>query len=148
MVSSRAATVAGYLRELPPERRAVVAAVRKLVRANLPAGFTEVMQYGMISYIVPLARSGTTYNGQPLCYAAIAAQKNAYSLYLMAVYGDPKARRALEDGFKRAGKRLDAGKSCIRFRTLDALPMDVLAPLIGWVAMDDYIAFCARARGR
>lgn len=80
MVSSTAATVADYLAELPEDRRAVVSEMRDLVNALLPRGYVEAMRWGMISWEVPLAVSGPTYNGQPLSYAALAAQKNAFSL--------------------------------------------------------------------
>ena len=83
MVSSKAKTVEDYLDELPPDRRAVVSAVRDLVNANLPEGYVETMNWGMIAWEVPLSRYPVTYNKQPLGYVALAAQKNAYSLYLM-----------------------------------------------------------------
>ena len=83
MVSSAAATVEAYLAELPPERRAVVATVRALVNAHLPEGYVEGMHWGMIGWVIPLSRYPVTYNKQPLIYAALAAQKNNYALYLM-----------------------------------------------------------------
>lgn len=75
MVSSAAKSVDEYLDSLPAERRIVVGAVRDVVRRNLPKGFSETMGHGMIAYNIPLERYPETYNGQPLCYAAIAAQK-------------------------------------------------------------------------
>src|ERR1700738_2192231 len=86
MVGSLATTVDAYLETLLPERRAVMAAVREVVRTNLPHGYTETMEWGMIGYGIPLERYPNTYNGQRLCYAAIAAQKNHYSLYVMSAY--------------------------------------------------------------
>jgi hypothetical protein len=86
MASSKAATVDAYLAELPEDRRAVVSAVRDVVLRSLPAGYEESMAFGMIGYGVPLARYPDTYNGQPLSYAAIAAQKSYYALYLMGAY--------------------------------------------------------------
>ena len=83
MVSSKAQTVPEYLAELPAERRAVIAAVRKVVRKHLPKGYVEAMNWGMICYEIPLKRYPITYNKQPLSYAALAAQKNNYALYLM-----------------------------------------------------------------
>ena len=140
MASSKATTVAAYLKELPVERRAVVSAVRDVVRTHLPAGYEELMGYGMIMYSVPLARLPDTYNGHPLCYAALAAQKNYYALYLMTVYGRPDAEKKFRDGFKKAGKKLDMGKSCVRFKSIDDLPLDVIGETIASTPMEGYIA--------
>lgn len=90
MARSEAATVEDYLAELPEERRAVVRAIREVIRANLPPGYAETMNWGMIAYEVPLARYPDTYNKKPLAYAALAAQKNYYALYLNCVYGCPE----------------------------------------------------------
>ncbi len=109
MATSRATTVEGYLEELPPERRAVIAAVRQVVKRNLPKGYRETVTWGIISYEVPLATFPDTYNGQPLCYAALAAQKNHYALYLMCVRQDLEQERRLKEAFARAGKKLDMG---------------------------------------
>ena len=142
MVSVPALTPEEYLSQLPAERRSTVEAVRRMVRRHLPKGYEEQALWGMLCYSVPLSKSGPTYNGQPLCYAAIAAQKNHYALYLMGPYGDPKLRKQLEDAFAKAGKRLDMGKSCVRFKSLDAIPLDDLGPIVAAVPMDRYIAFC------
>src|SRR5688500_17706896 len=99
MPLSKAQTVAAYPKELPAERRAVVSAVRDVVVKNLPKGYREAMAFGMITYDLPLERYRNTYNGHPLCYAALAAQKNHYSLYLMTAYGDPKQEKALKAAF-------------------------------------------------
>ncbi|MFL5521803.1 MAG: iron chaperone [Gemmatimonadales bacterium] len=139
MVSIPAATVDEYLAQLPEDRRAVVSAVRKMVKKHLPKGFQERASYGMIGWEVPLAKSGPTYNGQPLCFAGIAAQKHHYSLYLTSAYMDPVITKRVQDIFKAAGKRLDMGKSCVRFRSLDAIPLDDLGPIIAAVPMDEFI---------
>ena len=147
MATSKATTVDEYLAELPAERRAVVSAVRDVVRRNLPKGYTETMGFGMIGYGVPLARYPNTYNGQPLCYAAIAAQKNHYALYLMDAYSNPKRTAELEAVFERAGKRLDMGKSCVRFKSLADLPLDEIGKFIAAKPVDDFIAQYEKARG-
>lgn len=131
MVSSNAPTVDEYLAELPPERRSIVASVRDLVRRNLPDGYRETMNWGMISYEIPLERYPDTYNKQPLGYAALAAQKNFYTLYLNSVYQDADRKKWLEREFKKAGKTLDMGKSCLHFKRLEDLPLDVIAKVIG-----------------
>jgi hypothetical protein len=145
MASSKAATVQEYLQELPEDRRAVVSAVRDMVLHHLPDGYEESMAFGMIGYGIPLERYPTTYNGQPLAYAAIAAQKNYYALYLMGVYSGDK-EQALRDAFARAGKKLDMGKSCVRFKNLDDLPLDDIGRIIASIPPEDYIAHYEAAR--
>ena len=86
-MQSKATTVKEYLAELPPDRRAAISAVRKVILENLPEGYEEGMEYGMIGYFIPLKRYPVTYNGQPLGIAALASQKNYMSVYLMNVYG-------------------------------------------------------------
>jgi hypothetical protein len=130
MVQSKATTVEKYLEELPPERREVVSEVRKTILENLPEGYAESMNWGMISYEIPLEDYPDTYNGQPLGYLALAAQKRYYSLYMMGVYGDPEQEAKLEEGFEEAGKKLDMGKSCLRFRKLEDIPLDVIGELV------------------
>jgi hypothetical protein len=139
VVTSRALTVKDYLASLPADRRAAIAAVRKVVRARLPAGFVETMQYGMISYVVPLKRFPQTYNGQPLTVLSLAAQKNYMSLYLLGLYGDAAHRRWFESAYRAAGKRLDMGKSCLRFRSLADLALDVVGQAIARVGVDAVI---------
>ena len=139
MASSAAKTVAAYLKELPPERRTVVAAVRGVIRRNLPPGYREGMNWGMICYEIPLARYPDTYNGQPLAYAALAAQKKYFALYLHGCYADPAQARRLRDGFRRAGKKVDMGKSCLRFRKLDDLPLDVIGEVVASTPVESLI---------
>jgi hypothetical protein len=130
MASSKAQTVAAYLKELPADRRAVIAKVRQVVRRHLPKGYSENMGFGMICYGIPLSKYPKTYNGQPLCYAGLAVHKHHNALYLMGAYADPTQGRKLKEGFAKQGKKLDMGKSCIRFKTLDDLPLDVIGASI------------------
>jgi hypothetical protein len=146
MFKNKAATVAEYLAALPEDRRAVVSAVRDLILRHLPRGYEEAINWGAITYGIPLERYPDTYNGQPLSYVALAAQKNYVSLYLMGVYGDPKQLAFLQAAFKKAGKKLDMGKSCVRFRTPDDLPLDAIAKLVAWVTPEQYIQFYEAAR--
>jgi hypothetical protein len=137
------ATVAQYLAALPPERRKVVAAVREVIRANLPAGYREGVAWGMIGWSVPLERLPDTYNGQPLGYVMLAAQKNAYSLHLMGVY-DPRRAAAFRARWEKTGRRLDMGKACVRFKTLEDLPLDVIAAEVASIPIDRWIEmYCA-----
>ncbi|HEX3159400.1 MAG TPA: DUF1801 domain-containing protein [Gemmatimonadaceae bacterium] len=146
MASSRAATVTDYLEELPAERRAVVSRVRDVVLAHLPAGYQETMNWGMICYEIPLERYPVTYNRQPLAYAAIAAQKHHYSLYLMSVDQVGPLATSLKVEFEKAGKELDMGKSCVRFRTIDDLPLDVIGRVIASTTPEAYIAHYEASR--
>ena len=146
MVRSAARTVDGYLRELPADRRAMISAVRDVVRKNLPEGYEEHMGFGMINYSVPLSRLAETYNKLPLMYVALAAQKNFNAIYLMGVYSDPERAKRFKEGFAKAGKKLDIGKSCVRFRTLDDLPLDVIGETIATLPVNDYIALYERSR--
>ena len=139
MVSSKAKTVAAYLAELPPERRRTLEAVRRVVRANLPAGYREMTGFGMIGYGVPLSAYPDTYNGHPLAYAGMAAQKNYFSLYLMGIYADAVLRKRFESAFRKAGKKLDAGKCCVRFKAVEDLPLDVIGEAIAALPMEEFI---------
>lgn len=146
MVRSEATTVDQYLAELDPERREQISAVREVVLANLPGGYQEAMNWGMISYEVPLERYPDTYNKQPLAYAGLASQKNHMSLYLMALYGDPEREQGFEERYRASGKRYDVGKSCVRFRRLDDLPLDLVAEVIASTSVDDLIAHYEASR--
>lgn len=146
MVSSSASTVKEYLQELAPERREVISRVRQVILDNLPEGYQETMNWGMISYEIPLERYPVTYNKKPLSYIGLAAQKHNNSLYLMGVYQDPEQEALLVDGFQQAGKRLDMGKSCVRFRRLDDLPLDVIAEIVSAISVEQYIERYERSR--
>ncbi len=129
-MQSDAKTVEEYLSELDPTRREAIAAVRNVILDNLPDGYDEVMQYGMISYVVPTSVIPDTYNGQPLMYIALASQKQYMSLYLTTVYADPSLSDWFKQRYLATGKKLNMGKSCVRFRKLENLPLD----LVGEVA--------------
>ena len=139
MFQNNARTITEYLAALPPDRRAVVGKVRSFVKKHLPRGYKEQIGFGSITYAVPLSALPDTYNGQPLCYAAIAAQKNFYTLYLMSAYGNPKQVKWMASEFKKRGKKLDMGKSCLHFKSLDDIPLDVVGEVIASTPMDAYI---------
>jgi hypothetical protein len=146
MVMSKARTVQEYLDELTEERRQVVSAVRDVIVKNLPKGYREGINFGMICYEIPLERYPDTYNGQPLCFAALAAQKNHYAVYLSCVYQDPKQAVWLKEEFKKAGKKLDMGKSCLRFKKLEDLPLQVIGKVVKGTEPDDFVAQYEKAR--
>jgi hypothetical protein len=143
---SDATDVEGYLADLPDDRRDALGAVRQVVLDHLPAGYEEVMQYGMISYVVPLARYPTTYNGQPLALASLANQKRHMALYLIGVYGDEGTQAWLKAEWAVTGKKLDMGKSCLRFRSLDDLALDLVGGAIARTSVDDLIDQSERSR--
>ena len=120
MVSSRETTPAGYLASLRPEQRAVIEAVRAVVRKRLPKGYVEAMNWGMLSYEIPLSMYPDTYNKQPLMYVALAAQKNTYALYTTNVRSNPALLARLTAAYKSVGKKLDMGGGCIRFKSTAA----------------------------
>lgn len=148
MPTSTAATVEEYLAELPAERREVVSKVRELVKRNLPKGYNETMSWGMIAYGIPLSRYPNTYNGQPLSYVALAAQKNYYALYLMGPYMDREQGKLLEAAFERAGKKMDMGKSCLRFKKLEDLPLDAVGRAVASMPPEKLIAHHEAAHGK
>jgi uncharacterized protein YdhG (YjbR/CyaY superfamily) len=145
---SEATAVEAYLAGLPEERRAAIAAVRQVILAHLPEGYEEAMNWGMITYQVPLATYPDTYNGQPLMYAALASQKNYMSLYLMNIYTDDESRLAFEAAYRATGKRLDVGKSCVRFRKLDDLPLDLIAETIAATGVQAFVELARAAQAR
>ena len=142
-MQSQAKTVAAYLKELPEDRRLAISAIRKVILQNLQAGFEEGMQYGMIGYYVPHSLYPAGYHcdpKQPLPYAALASQKNYMSLYLMGCYGNEGEENWVRDQFKQAGKKLDMGKSCIRFKKLEDLPLEVIGEAFRRNSVANYIA--------
>lgn len=142
------ATVAEYLKALPPERRAVIAATRKLVKKHLPEGYVERQAGGFISYEIPLADYPATHNKQPLCYIGMAAQKHHYALYLVGCYMSGAQRQRLEAAYRAAGRTLDMGKSCLRYGAYEDLPEKVLGELIAAMTPAQFIGAYEEARAR
>jgi hypothetical protein len=147
-MQSKAATVEQYLAELPDERRAAIEAVRKVILKNLDKDYEEGMQYGMIGYYVPHRVYPAGYHcdpKQPLCFAALASQKNYMSLYIMSIYGEPTDRNWFEREWAKAGKKLNAGKCCIRFKRVEDLALDVIAEAVRRMPARKYIRYCESA---
>jgi Domain of unknown function (DU1801) len=141
-VKSEAITVEAFLMELPPDRRAAISELRKVILGNLPRGYVETMNWGMIAYEVPLAINPKTYNGKPLMYAALANQKNHMAVYLCSLYCVPGALEKFKASWK-AGK-LDMGAACVRFKTLGDVDMDAIARVIAATPVDDFVAASKR----
>ena len=142
-MQSKATTVKQYLASLPADRRAFVAKIRDVVNANLPKGFEEGMQYGMIGWHVPHSAYPDGYHcdpKQPVPFAGLASQKNYVSLYLMCTYAIDEERERLIEAWTKTGKRLDMGKSCIRLKKLEDVPLDVIGKTIKRVSMKKFLA--------
>ena len=138
-MQSKATTIDQYLEELDDTRREAISTVRDVVLQNLPDGYEEMMLFGMITYAVPLSKYPKTYNKLPLMYAALASQKRHMALYLTNVYGDESVENWFRERYLATGKRLDMGKSCVRFRKLDDLPLDLVAEAIAKTPIDEFI---------
>ncbi len=146
MVKSDAGTVQDYLDELPDDRRESMEAVRRVVLENLPDGYEEMMLYGMIGWAIPLEVYPETYNGHPLAYASLGNQKNYMSLYLMNVYGDDVTEEWFKERYAASGKKLNMGKSCVRFKRVDDLPLDLIGEVISRTPAEDYIRYYEQSR--
>jgi len=139
MVSSKAKTVSDYLQSLPADRRGPIRKVRDLILKNLPRGYVETMNWGMISYEIPLERFPHTYNKQPLNLAGLASQKNYMTIYLMNVYADPKTTKWFHERYKASGKKLKMGKSCVYFNKIEDLPLDLIGEAVALCSVEEYI---------
>lgn len=148
MAEKKPSTVSEFLAQQPPARRKELARVRSVVRKHLPNGYKEGMSAGMIAYYIPLDKYPDTYNGQPLWYAALAAERRYLTLHLMPVYGSPTLAQKLRDGFKAEGKKLDMGKACIRFQTADDLSLGTIGRIVESVPMTRMIEMAKAARRR
>lgn len=143
------ATVDQYLASLPDGRRAVIEVVRDTVNTHLPAGYQEGIAYGMIGWSVPHSLYPAGYHTdpkQPLPYAALAAQKSHYALYLNGLYIGPAGVSGVtadvawfRDAWAAAGSQLDMGKSCVRFKRLDDVPLDVVGAAIARIPVTTLI---------
>ena len=137
------ATVEDYLLSLSPDRRDALMAVREVILKNLPRGYEERIQYGMIAYVVPHSIYPAGYHCKPeeaLPYASLGSTKTHMALYSMAVYGDPKTEAWFRSAYAKSGKKLDMGKSCIRFKRVEDLPLEVIGQLISRVPLESYVA--------
>jgi len=140
--AGKATTVEEYLSELPEDRRAAIRAIREAILANLPDGIEEGMQYGMIGYYVPHSVYPKGYRcdpKQPLPFAALASQKNHMAIYMMGLYGDPHQAEWFRKAWTGAGQNLDMGKSCVRFKRIEDVPMDVVGEVVARVTTAQHI---------
>lgn len=150
-MTSNAATVDEYLAGLPEDRRAAIEAVRQVILEHLPEGYEETMQYGMIGYVVPHSLYPAGYHcdpKQPLPFAGLASQKNYMSLYLNCVYGSEATAQAFQDAWAATGKKLDMGRSCLRFRKVEDLALDVIGRTIARTPVSAYVEGYEAGRDR
>ncbi|MEO9966063.1 MAG: DUF1801 domain-containing protein [Reichenbachiella sp.] len=140
-MQSTATSVEEYLETLPEDRSKAISKVREVILKHLPKGIEETMNYGLISYEVPLHVYPDTYNKKPLMFAALASQKNHMAVYLSGIYCDAALRANFENDYKASGKKMDMGKSCVRFRKLENLPLEVIGRAIGALDMESFVLF-------
>ncbi|QOI98719.1 MAG: DUF1801 domain-containing protein [Flammeovirgaceae bacterium] len=141
-MQSKAKTVNEYLKSLPPDRQAVMKKLRRLVADTIPKGFEEVMQYGMIGYVVPhkLYPAGYHTNpNEPLPFICLASQKNHIALYHMMVYQGKLHDWFVSEWKKVSSRKLDMGKSCIRFKNPDDIPFPLIKELVSKVTPAQWI---------
>jgi len=133
-----------YITSLPEDRKEPVTKLRNAINKNLPKGFEEIISSGMINWVVPHKTYPAGYHcdpKQPLPFLSLASQKNNISLHHMGLYGDPKLLKWFQDEWAKASKRkLDMGKSCIRFKKPDEIPFDLIGQLVAKVSPADWIA--------
>ena len=139
-MATDATTADEYIAALEPDRKAAIEAVRKTILENLPQGYDEVIRWGMITYEVPLETCPDTYNGQPLMYAALASQKRHMAVYLTGLYMVKEQHDRFVTEWKARGTRLDMGKSCVRFRKLEQVELDLVGGAIAAFSVDEFVA--------
>jgi len=145
-MKSEATSVEDYLARLPDDRREAISTIRDVVNEHLPEGYEETMAFGMIGWGIPLADYPDTYNGRPLGVVALASQKNHMALYLMGLYADEGLEEWFRAQYAERGLKLDMGKSCVRFKRLDQVPLDVIGEVVRRVPPDAYITQYEAAR--
>jgi hypothetical protein len=149
------ATVEDYLASLTDERRDALQTVRKVILENLDKDYEEGIQYGMIGYYVPHRVFPAGYHcdpEQPLPFAGLASQKSFMAIYLMCLYSSAEQEAWFREAWAKSGKKLDMGKSCVRFKKLDDVPLDVIGQAIRRIPVrafiENYQASIARSAKR
>ena len=143
-MQSKATTVEAYIAELPEDRQKMINEFRKVIKKNLPKGFQECMNYGMIGWVVPHSKYPGGYHcnpKDPLPFMGLASQKNSVNFYHMGIYGDPKLLKWFKDEHAKASsKKLDMGKSCVRYKKAEDIPLKLIGELAAKISVDDWIA--------
>jgi len=143
---SNVKTPAQYIASLPADRAKTIATVRALVNKHIPCGYDECLVWGTIGWTIPLSRFPDTYNQQPICYVALASQKNYCSLYLMGAFWSESQLEQLKAAFKAAGRKLDMGKCCVHFKSPDDLPLEAIGKLISAISSKKWIEMYEQSR--
>lgn len=142
-MQSKALTVNDYLAELPEERQKAIDKLRKIIKKNMPKGFQETMNYGMIGYVVPHSKYPNGYHcnpKDPLPFMNIASQKNSINVYHMGIYGDPRLLKWFTEAHAKASpKKLDMGKSCVRYKNPDDIPYELIGELASKITPEKWI---------
>ena len=143
-MQSKATTVEAYIAELPEDRQKMINEFRKVIKKNMPKGFQECMNYGMIGWVVPHSKYPGGYHcnpKDPLPFMGLASQKNSVNFYHMGIYGDPKLLKWFTDEHAKASsKKLDMGKSCVRYKKAEDIPFKLIGELAAKISVDDWIA--------
>lgn len=148
-MKSSAATPAAYVAALPLERQTPVRKLRQVLKQNLPNGFAEIMDYGMIAYVVPLSLYPAGYHcdaKRPLPFISLASQKNHLSLYHMGLYEGPLLSWLEREWPRHTDAKLDLGKCCLRFKKLDQIPYALVGKLATKLTPEAWISVYERAR--
>ncbi len=143
-MQSKATTVDEYMEQLPEERKAAMKKLRAVIKKNLPKGFQECMGYGMMGYVVPHSKYPVGYHcnpKDPLPFLALASQKNFIAIYHMGIYSDPKLLKWFQEAHAKASsKKLDMGKSCMRYKKPEDIPFELIGELVSKMTPDEWIA--------
>lgn len=143
-MQSKAATVEQYVSELPADRQATINALRSVIKKNLPKGFQECMGYGMLGYVVPHSIYPAGYHcnpKDPLPFMGLASQKNSINLYHMGIYADPKLYKWFTEAHTKASpKKLDMGKSCVRYKKAEDIPLKLIGELASKMTTKEWIS--------
>lgn len=147
-MQSSAKTVDQYIDELPEERKKAVAELRKVIKKNIPKGFQEGMGYGMAGYVVPHSIYPAGYHCDPklpLPFIGFASQKNFIAIYHMGIYADPKLLKWFTEAHAKASpKKLDMGKSCLRYKKPEDIPYELIGQLVSKMTPEEWIEIYER----
>jgi hypothetical protein len=142
-MQSKALTVDEYVAELPADRQQAITELKKIIKKNLPKGFEECINYGMIGYVVPHSIYPAGYHCKPtdpLPFMGLASQKNSINLYHMGIYADAKLLKWFTDAHAKASsKKLDMGKSCVRYKKPEDIPYELIGQLATKMSVQDWI---------
>ncbi len=141
-----------YIEQVPEDRKEAMKKLRKTILDNLPEGFKEVINYGMIGYVVPHSIYPRGYHVNPelpLPFMSIASQKNFIALYHSGIYVDEKLQKWFIEEYPKHNKtKLDMGKSCIRFKKVDQLPYELIGELVSKMKLEEWLEIYEKAINR